>query len=297
MEPDNPDLETRKLDLEYRRVELDAEMRRAELEEKRAARESADKTQDAANLLKSRELEITAGKGLRVTAAQATIIAAAFTLFGGAIGAFITAYVNGRENIQLEQQKLETTLILNATKSDSLNDRINNLKFLVKAGLINDREGKIEKLIKEGVVPVSPGLSSSIGLPSAISNVTCPTEAHWTYSQSTGNLCHAGQQIAAGYSGFGDGKNNTGFQSVADLGPIPQGDWIIEAPQNTAEHGPYVLPLTPGTGTNTFQRSGFVIHGDVISEPGHASRGSVILPRNVREQIWNSGDTHLHVVP
>ncbi len=120
----------------------------------------------------------------------------------------------------------------------------------------------------------------------------------WTYAQDSGQLLQDGQLVGTGYSGFDEGKNNPSMQAVANVGPIPQGDWtIVGPPVNTAAHGPYVLTLQPAPGTNTFGRTGFLMHGDSIEAPGCASHGCVIMPRTVREQVWNSGDTELEVVP
>ena len=120
----------------------------------------------------------------------------------------------------------------------------------------------------------------------------------WTYAQKTGDLLQDGKPIATGYSGFDDGKNNPAMQAVHEVGPIPQGDWFIEGPPvNTAQHGPYVLTLTPAPGTNTFGRSGFLMHGDSVNAPGTASKGCIIMARTAREQVWESGDTDLSVVP
>jgi hypothetical protein len=119
----------------------------------------------------------------------------------------------------------------------------------------------------------------------------------WTYAQKTGELLQDGRHVASGYSGFDNGKNNPDMQALHDVGPIPQGEWtIVGPPVNTAEHGPYVLTLEPANGTNTFGRSGFLMHGDSIEAPGCASHGCVIMPRAVREQVWNSGDRELQVV-
>jgi len=71
----------------------------------------------------------------------------------------------------------------------------------------------------------------------------------------------------------------------------------VGPPVNTAAHGPYVLTLTPARSTNTFGRSGFLMHGDAVNAPGTASKGCIIMPRTAREQVWNSGDTDLEVVP
>ena len=119
----------------------------------------------------------------------------------------------------------------------------------------------------------------------------------WTYAQKTGDLRQDGEVVGRGYSGFDNGKNNPAMQAVHDVGPIPQGEWTITGPPfNTAEHGPFVLRLEPASATNTFGRSGFLMHGDSIHAPGTASRGCIIMQRTLREQVWDSGDTDLEVV-
>jgi len=119
----------------------------------------------------------------------------------------------------------------------------------------------------------------------------------WTYAQKTGELQQDGKHVANGYSGAGNGKNNPAMQQVPNVGPIPQGDWTITGPPvNTHDHGPYVLTLKPAPATETFGRNGFLVHGDSIESPGCASHGCVIMPRPVREQVWNSGDHDLKVV-
>lgn len=119
----------------------------------------------------------------------------------------------------------------------------------------------------------------------------------WTYAQKTGDLEQDGRHVATGYSGTGDGKNNPNMQDVRNVGPIPEGDWTIGGPPiNTENHGPYVLLLNPTAETETFGRSGFLMHGDSKEHPGGASEGCVILPRAVREKVWTSGDRDLKVV-
>lgn len=120
----------------------------------------------------------------------------------------------------------------------------------------------------------------------------------WKWVQSSGELWHGDlEPVATGYSGSPEGKNDPSKQSVHNVGPIPQGLWtIVGPPQNTESHGPFVLHLYPNQGTETFGRDGFLIHGDSVSKPGTASEGCVILARNVRERIWNSGDRDFEVV-
>jgi hypothetical protein len=122
----------------------------------------------------------------------------------------------------------------------------------------------------------------------------------WLWDQSTGTLCRNGAIVSRGYSGNGRGKNNPLLQGVRGIGPIPKGEWRIGKPYNSTNVGPYALPLFAVDG-NTDDihgptgRSAFRIHGDSIRSPGTASKGCIILPRKVRELIYNSGDHILTV--
>jgi hypothetical protein len=98
----------------------------------------------------------------------------------------------------------------------------------------------------------------------------------WIYAQKTGALLRNGKATGVGYSGFDNGKNSLAMQAVPNVGPIPQGSWtIVGPPFNSPGHGPYVLRL---------------------EARGCASRGCIILPRAIRELVWQSGDTVLEVV-
>ncbi len=115
----------------------------------------------------------------------------------------------------------------------------------------------------------------------------------WFYRQSTGDVL---RQFAVGYSGAGAAKNVPAREKDPGQGPIPRGKWTIGTPRDTAEHGPYVMPLIPAPGVKTYGRTGFLIHGDSLRAPGTASRGCIILPRTVRIAIWASGDHDLEVI-
>lgn len=122
----------------------------------------------------------------------------------------------------------------------------------------------------------------------------------WTYKQSTGELSDAGGFIVAtGYSGHGDGVNNPAMQDVPNVGPIPQGLWSMGAPADSPSHGPFAIPLAPHADTETFGRSGFLMHGDEVAHAGEqlASLGCVIMPPDARHQAWDSGDHVLKVEP
>ncbi len=67
-------------------------------------------------------------------------------------------------------------------------------------------------------------------------------------------------------------------------------------------HGGYALTSVPAPDTDTFERSGFLMHGGMRGEPdpstgvGTASLGCIIMARPVREQVWESGDRDLEVL-
>ncbi len=117
----------------------------------------------------------------------------------------------------------------------------------------------------------------------------------WTYSQTTGTITRNNAAQGNGYSGTGVGRNNPAMQNARNVGPVPQGRYVIGAPQDTTTHGPHVMALTPAAGTQTFTRSGFLIHGD--NRRHDASNGCIILDRQTRDQISDSGDNQLEVVP
>ncbi len=118
---------------------------------------------------------------------------------------------------------------------------------------------------------------------------------HWEYSQSTGILKFNRAKVAVGYAGHGSGKNKPSMEHMRNIGPIPKGEYEIQAPRASARTGPYVLPLMP-VGHNALGRTDFQIHGDSRSNPGTASNGCIVMGRPIREKIWNSGIRKLIVV-
>jgi hypothetical protein len=84
------------------------------------------------------------------------------------------------------------------------------------------------------------------------------------------------------------------MENIANVGPIPQGQWNIGGMVNSAQTGPNVLPLTP-VGHNAFGRTAFQIHGN--NATNNASTGCIIMPPAIRQQIANSADHVLNVVP
>lgn len=119
----------------------------------------------------------------------------------------------------------------------------------------------------------------------------------WTYVQATGELRHSDSTTrAVGYSGHGEGLNNSAMEHIPRVGPIPRGRWTIGAPRDSERVGPFAMPLTPDDDTATFGRTLFLIHGDNRKRDRSASHGCIILPRVIREEIWESADTDLEVI-
>lgn len=118
----------------------------------------------------------------------------------------------------------------------------------------------------------------------------------WIWDQSKGELLRDGVFFANGYSGAELGKNNPAMQAAVGVGPIPRGTWTMTGVESGGPTGPLTIVLEPCAGTDTCGRSAFRIHGDSISDPGNASHGCIILPRPIRERIWDSLDHALEVV-
>ena len=133
-----------------------------------------------------------------------------------------------------------------------------------------------------------------------------PLGLAWLYSQSSGRLAYQDPQtgtitqVSTGYAGYQAGLNNPAQQNVPSVGPIPQGNWIIGRQQANVTGTGVTLPgsmrLTPARGTQTFGRSGFLIHGGNFKTMD-SSRGCIVLPTAVRNQISFSNDPQLMVVP
>jgi hypothetical protein len=122
----------------------------------------------------------------------------------------------------------------------------------------------------------------------------------WRFEQRTGkfgNTLHAFEGFPVyGYSGHEQGKNNPALQQVHEVGPIPIGEYLISMPFDHPTKGPLCMRLSPLPATETFGRSGFLIHGDSIAKPGTASEGCIILPHAARNVIASSADYGLEVV-
>ncbi len=116
------------------------------------------------------------------------------------------------------------------------------------------------------------------------------------YEQTTGKLRGLGDDIYPGYSGYGRWKNNPDFEFAHAVGPVPAGTYLISEPFDDAVHGPMCFRLTPTADTETFGRSGLMIHGDNGNHLGSASHGCVVLDRYARDAIRKSGNRIFQVI-
>lgn len=118
----------------------------------------------------------------------------------------------------------------------------------------------------------------------------------WKYEQKSGQLTNpTGSKVCIGYSGHAIGLNDPDEECVPDFGPIPKGKYTIGRFFDDPEKGPIVAHLVPDVDTNTFGRSGFMIHGDNKAGDHSASHGCIILPHIIRETIMASNDRELEV--
>ena len=117
----------------------------------------------------------------------------------------------------------------------------------------------------------------------------------FTYSQKTGLLSKDGKALGYGYAGKGPGLNSPDHESVKSTGPIPCGLWEMGQWIPKSHLGPWVVALRPIGGQNVFGRGGFFIHGDNKKGDYSASEGCIILSRNLRDLIRNSGEKKIVV--
>ena len=124
----------------------------------------------------------------------------------------------------------------------------------------------------------------------------------WIYKQSTGLLNDPdGKHIATGYAGGNCGKNpeginNSAMQDKHSIGPLPQGLYTFGTPLLQSHLGPFAIPLIPNPSNEMYGRSAFYCHGDKSDPPRSASEGCIIMPRAIRNSMWQSDDHQLQVI-
>lgn len=130
------------------------------------------------------------------------------------------------------------------------------------------------------------------------------------YQVKTGILINSGNAvIGKGYSGHGEGLNNPAFEQLHDIGPTPRGIYIAELiadkdgnPIDYKHKSAPVFRLIPEPETNTFGRSGFLMHGhekgEIIgkSETENSSLGCMVQEHATRVQVMIATDKRIHVL-
>ncbi len=117
-----------------------------------------------------------------------------------------------------------------------------------------------------------------------------------TYEQTTGKLLGLAPRVYLGYSGFGRWKNNPDFEFAHNVGPVPAGSYALSDPFNDPLHGPLCFWLWPKPGTETFGRTGLMVHGDSKEHPGSASHGCIAMEHEGRQAMAASREQELEVV-
>lgn len=100
------------------------------------------------------------------------------------------------------------------------------------------------------------------------------------------------------YSGHGEGLNNIDFIKIHDMGPICPGDYIFGTSRYSTKSGPITISIIPKQETETFNRSGFELHGDEKEHIGEhlASHGCIIAGPVTRASVARDMDKDLRVV-
>ena len=102
------------------------------------------------------------------------------------------------------------------------------------------------------------------------------------YCQTTGLMTQDdGTQVAKGWAGRQDGKNEHEMESVHNTGPLPCGTYDVGAWGDHGALGPDSAPLTQTSG-ESFGRNGFYIHGPGTTDYGQESKGCIVIPRSER---------------
>jgi Protein of unknown function (DUF2778) len=121
----------------------------------------------------------------------------------------------------------------------------------------------------------------------------------WIYVQKTGQLLDdEGKEVAVGYAGHGEGKNNPAMEGVHNTGPLPCGLYIMEDPRDRPHCGRFAISLRPHLDNRMFGRNDFYVHGEKLppAKPGEASNGCPIIDFTTRKRMWESGDHYFSVV-
>lgn len=123
----------------------------------------------------------------------------------------------------------------------------------------------------------------------------------WTFNIKAGTLSKDGLVIDNDcYSGaFPQGFNDPTQQAVPEVGPLPEGLYLILGPPySDPAHGPYILRLEPDKANVMYGRAGFLLHGKPLPprDIRTGSEGCICAGPDTRRRVYQSGDTRLQVI-
>lgn len=129
----------------------------------------------------------------------------------------------------------------------------------------------------------------------------------WTFNILKGWLDKDGVMVDRSvYSGNGPGFDNPAMETMADVGPIPEGFWkIVGPPYDDPVLGPYVLKLEPATAEFRARilamgrdPDSFRCHGKPKppADINSGSHGCLCAQYQTRMRLYQSGDTDLQVI-
>jgi hypothetical protein len=124
---------------------------------------------------------------------------------------------------------------------------------------------------------------------------------NWKFVIKTGEMFDpSGKKVWTGYAGGNcghnpEGRNNPLMVSVHNIGPLPPGLYTLGEVVLQSHLGPYAIPLIPDPQNVMFGRKDFYCHGDTTPS-GNASEGCIIMPRFVREVMYEGHVRTIQVV-
>lgn len=115
------------------------------------------------------------------------------------------------------------------------------------------------------------------------------------YGQAGGELFRNGHFVGIGYSGLAEGLNNSSFQDVRGMGPIPRGLYAVGEWFDHPHLGPCVAVLTP-VDHDALRRTELFIHGAHMNDEHDSSNGCIVVGPRERHELRDSGDKELRVI-
>ena len=124
----------------------------------------------------------------------------------------------------------------------------------------------------------------------------------WVFEITTGKMYRPdGSLCGTGYAGGDLGKvsdavDNPVYESVHDVGPLPEGWYTFQSARNSPALGPLAIPLDPDPENIMYGRLDFYCHGDIANKFESASEGCIIMSEDVRREMEASPVRRIQVV-